>query len=80
MQKSVATCPFADVISASTPKEASGDAGLRKRQPIYLDEIQRRAYRKWQAAGRPGGDCTRFWLEAEQELLQTREPLSSRNG
>jgi hypothetical protein len=29
-----------------------------------------RAYGKWEAAGKPDGDGTRFWLEAEQELLQ----------
>jgi hypothetical protein len=72
MRESVVTCGSADVTSASTPKENSG-AARPKRQPIYLDEIQRRAYRKWQAAGRPGGDCTRFWLDAEQELLQARQ-------
>jgi hypothetical protein len=29
-----------------------------------------RAYAKWAAAGKPVVDCTRFWLEAEEELLQ----------
>jgi hypothetical protein len=27
------------------------------------------AYFRWDAAGRPGGDGVRFWLEAEQELI-----------
>lgn len=31
--------------------------------------IQRRAYRLWEVAGKPGGDAAReqFWLEAEKE-------------
>ena len=28
-------------------------------------QIQRRAYRLWEEAGRPGGDGVRFWVEAE---------------
>ena len=32
------------------------------------DEIRLRAYMKWEAAGKPTGDGTRFWLEAEREL------------
>jgi len=63
----------ADATLASTPTEANSGAAPRRRQPIYLDEIQRQAYRKWLAAGRPGGDCARFWQDAEQELLQARE-------
>lgn len=38
-------------------------------RPIYLNEIRLRAYLKWQAAGQPPGDGVRFWLAAEQELL-----------
>src|SRR5262245_40343494 len=32
------------------------------------EEIRVRAYQKWQAAGCPDGDGTKFWLEAEREL------------
>jgi hypothetical protein len=32
------------------------------------EEVRRRAYQKWEAAGRPDGDGIQFWLEAEQEL------------
>jgi hypothetical protein len=35
-----------------------------------LNDIWRLARHKWEAAGRPDGDHSRFWLEAEQELLQ----------
>jgi hypothetical protein len=41
---------------------------------IYLNDIQELAYRKWLSAGRPNGDCVRFWLEAEQEFLQGDVP------
>jgi len=34
-------------------------------------QIQERAYLKWQAAGRPSGDDMRFWLEAERELRRS---------
>ena len=33
-------------------------------------DIQLRAYRKWEAAGKPTGDEMRFWLQAEQELKE----------
>jgi hypothetical protein len=39
---------------------------------VSPEEIRVRAYQKWEAAGRPGGDGVPFWLEAEQELLQAR--------
>jgi hypothetical protein len=43
-----------------------------RRRPVYLNEIHVLARRKWLAAGKPGGDGTRFWLEAERELLAAR--------
>jgi hypothetical protein len=42
----------------------------RQRLPVTLNDIHQLAYRKWQSAGRPPGDSTRFWLEAERELLK----------
>jgi hypothetical protein len=32
------------------------------------DAIRTRAYRLWEAAGRPAGDGVTFWLEAERQL------------
>ena len=44
-----------------------------KRRPIlFLNDIRDLAHKKWMAAGRPPGDCTRFWLEAEQEIQKVR--------
>jgi Protein of unknown function (DUF2934) len=44
--------------------------GSPKRPPVTLNDIGRRAYQKWVAAGRPEGNCVPFWWAAEQELLQ----------
>jgi hypothetical protein len=43
-----------------------------KRRAITLDDIRLRAYSKWEAAGKPDGDGSRFWLAAEAELLQEK--------
>lgn len=37
-------------------------------QPVSEEAIRLCAYGKWEAAGKPGGDGVRFWLEAEKEL------------
>jgi hypothetical protein len=37
---------------------------------VTLNEIWERACLKWKAAGMPAGDASRFWLEAEKELLE----------
>jgi hypothetical protein len=39
---------------------------------VSPEEIRRRAYQKWEAAGKPVGDGVPFWLDAERELLQAR--------
>jgi hypothetical protein len=36
------------------------------------------AYFRWDAAGRPGGDGVRFWLEAEQELIGGSMPKAEK--
>ena len=33
------------------------------------DEIRQLAYEKWEAAGKPPGDGSDFWLQAEKELV-----------
>jgi hypothetical protein len=54
--------PTAGPIGFSSPAS--------KRLSLTLADIRRRAHAKWVAAGRPDGDSSRFWLEAEQELLE----------
>lgn len=41
-------------------------------QPVSEEAIRLCAYRKWEAAGKPGGDGVQFWLEAKQELSQAK--------
>jgi hypothetical protein len=48
----------------------TGAAGQQHGPSLTLNDIRQRAYQKWEAAGRPPGDCTAFWLEAEQELCR----------
>jgi hypothetical protein len=56
---------------AHVPKKAAGAAQKPpERQPVSHDEIQHRAYLKWEAAGSPHGDGGHFWAEAERELSQ----------
>jgi len=46
--------------------------GSRRHPAIYLNDIRARAYENWKAAGMPPGDCTHFWLEAEQEIQEAQ--------
>jgi DUF2934 family protein len=38
-------------------------------QMPHEEEIRFQAYLKWEAAGKPMGDGSNFWMEAEKELL-----------
>jgi hypothetical protein len=37
-------------------------------------DVRARAYRHWEAAGRPAGDGVEFWLAAERELSSGHGP------
>jgi hypothetical protein len=70
-EKMLAETPVRTTIPVKTPPVGGTDADpARQRRPVYLNDIRALAYRKWEAAGKPAGDCTSFWLEAEQELLR----------
>jgi hypothetical protein len=45
-------------------------ARLSSRVSVSQQEIQVRAYYKWEAMGKPIGKDLKFWLEAQRELLQ----------
>jgi hypothetical protein len=47
-----------------------------QRRPPSEQEIRLCAYLRWEATGRPMGDSTRFWQEAEEVLR--REPAATR--
>ena len=36
-------------------------------------EIGERAYKKWEAAGKPNGKDLKFWLEAQRELSRVKQ-------
>jgi hypothetical protein len=45
-------------------------AGSSRRRSISHQEIQDRAYQKWEAMGMPVGKDLKFWLEAQRELSE----------
>jgi hypothetical protein len=69
------TQAIATEATSTSPESGPGTPGTKHSSPhnrsLYLNEIWRLARQKWEAAGRPEGDSSRFWLEAEQELLQS---------
>jgi hypothetical protein len=56
-------------IPQSAAAPASGSS-VQKSKSLSEEAIRLRAYLKWEGAGKPVGQEVRFWLEAEQELLQ----------
>ncbi len=59
------------VLDRETTKTTAPDRPkTRRRLTILLNDIAARACEKWHSAGLPVGDGSRFWLEAEQELLR----------
>jgi Asp-tRNA(Asn)/Glu-tRNA(Gln) amidotransferase B subunit len=40
------------------------------------DAIAKRAYELWEQAGKPAGQETEHWLQAEAEIMQRRESRS----
>ncbi len=69
MASSVATLACTD-----TDNTFANNQALARRPVILLNDIHIRACQKWRAAGQPRGDGSRFWLEAEQELLREKGP------
>ena len=55
--------------TATQPAVAAGDKGHSAKR-VSAEDIRLRAYRKWESAGKPPGDGSQFWLEAEKELVQ----------
>jgi hypothetical protein len=64
VEKPALTEPATEVTTASASANVVPAAGGNSVE----DEIRRRAYLKWEAAGRPSGDGLPFWVEAEREL------------
>jgi len=65
---------FLDVRDSAAPSAPKARPGPRPQpRPITEDEIRRRAYLRWEWAGKPEGASTRFWQEAEEELRREAE-------
>jgi hypothetical protein len=64
--------PLSPRGNGSAVEASHVNGGLTHDSPrrVCLNDIRELAYSKWESAGRPAGDCVRFWLEAEQEMLQ----------
>ena len=41
------------------------------------DDVARRAYQLWEAAGRPQGKDMEYWLQAEAEIRGDRQSLAA---
>jgi hypothetical protein len=52
-----------------TEEPAPERTPAHRRTAVTLNDIRLLAFRKWREAGGPVGDCARFWLEAERELV-----------
>jgi hypothetical protein len=52
-------------------EEIAGPPADEQRLP-RREDLETRAYYKWLTAGKPKGQDMRFWLEAEQELGQSK--------
>jgi hypothetical protein len=59
--------PVSERQAVATPGDAPT---VRAGQRVSEDEIRLCAYLKWEAAGKPPGHGTCFWVDAERELLQ----------
>ena len=56
------------MINSIVGEEAAETENGRKIIDGIENAIREKAYLLWEAAGRPDGDGTEFWLKAEEEL------------
>jgi hypothetical protein len=68
------TVTMENPVTALSEPRAPGLHGSNHAMPrsrsLCLNDIWGLARQKWEMAGRPDGDSSRFWQEAERELLQ----------
>jgi hypothetical protein len=68
------TAPLAKIVSSKVPSKVKAEFTAEPAPRVQEgstpseEKIRLHAYYRWDAAGRPGGDGVKFWLEAEQEL------------
>lgn len=64
--------PSASPSTAQQPASAPVAARQESEGQTAEDCIRLSAYLKWEAAGKPAGNDTRFWLDAEREIQQAK--------
>jgi hypothetical protein len=69
MAKKVARKRVSAPKKAASAKTAIGAQPSPNGQISQEEEVRLQAYLKWEAAGKPLGDGSQFWMEAEKELL-----------
>jgi hypothetical protein len=56
-------------MNTTMPKEID----IKTAREISPEAIRLFAHQKWELAGKPEGDSTQFWLEAEKELAAEKQ-------
>lgn len=75
----IAAAPVSEINRASEINGVSEINGAQISTSPPEEAVRVGAYLRWDAAGRPGGDGVRFWLEAEQELLAGDMPIAEKS-
>jgi hypothetical protein len=57
-------------VPARAAQPAAAHETSHHARSVCADDIRRRAYEKWERAGKPPGDGVQFWLEAEQDMMR----------
>jgi hypothetical protein len=59
-------------IHTTTNKENQSQNHNHNQSKVSRDEVAQRAYQLWEAAGQPVGRDLEYWLQAESELLSSK--------
>ena len=71
MAKSMAPTP-PQVVKPKAPSRPNPGTGLLRGLSVPHQEIQLRAYHKWEAMGKPAGKDLEIWLRAQHELMNAK--------
>jgi hypothetical protein len=59
-------------LKLKTPSDDTVSGMQHHGHQVSVEDIRLCAYQKWVRKGKPSGDGTRFWLDAEKELTDGR--------
>jgi hypothetical protein len=71
MAKSMASMATSVVVTTRVPNRSSSEIGPSG-VSISHQEIQLKAYHKWEAMGKPAGKDLEIWLRAQNELINAK--------